>query len=109
MEAGILFAPAMAEHFVAMEHVFPVRLRALWMNWKQKSRGAYLRFITNISGSWPPLARCFRKLRRDGLTENNIPPQGGFLHWLDHRTGWRGMLHDALDEPIPGGARLAYI
>jgi len=36
-------------------------------------------------------------------------PQSGFLHWLDHRTGWRGMLRTALDEPIPGGARLAYI
>jgi ubiquinol-cytochrome c reductase cytochrome b subunit len=38
-----------------------------------------------------------------------IPPQGRFLHWLDQRTGWRGILRTALDEPIPGGARLAYI
>lgn len=43
-------------------------------------------------------------------TENSAnTPQSGFLHWLDRRTGWRGMLSTALDEPIPGGARLAYI
>ena len=29
--------------------------------------------------------------------------------WLDRRTGIRGLLHHALDEPIPGGARLAYV
>ncbi len=29
--------------------------------------------------------------------------------WLDQRTGIRGVLHDALGEPIPGGARWAYI
>jgi ubiquinol-cytochrome c reductase cytochrome b subunit len=29
--------------------------------------------------------------------------------WLDHRTGIRGLLHDALDEPIPGGASFAYV
>ena len=29
--------------------------------------------------------------------------------WLDHRTGIRGLLHEALDEPIPGGARFAYV
>jgi len=29
--------------------------------------------------------------------------------WLDRRTGVRGLLHRALDEPIPGGARLAYV
>ena len=25
--------------------------------------------------------------------------------WLDNRTGYRNLLHEALDEPIPGGAR----
>ena len=29
--------------------------------------------------------------------------------WLDRRTGIRGLAHDALDEPIPGGPRLAYV
>ena len=31
------------------------------------------------------------------------------VEWLDRRTGIRGLLHHALDEPIPGGARLAYV
>ena len=30
-------------------------------------------------------------------------------HWLDRRTGVRALLHEALDEPIPGGARWAYV
>jgi len=33
----------------------------------------------------------------------------GFLAWLDHRTGYRGLLHDALFEHIPGGARWRYV
>jgi ubiquinol-cytochrome c reductase cytochrome b subunit len=33
----------------------------------------------------------------------------GLIDWLDRRTGVRGLLHEALDEPIPGGARLAYV
>jgi len=33
----------------------------------------------------------------------------GLVDWLDRRTGVRGLLHHALDEPIPGGARLAYV
>lgn len=43
------------------------------------------------------------------------PASGGstrrawFVDWLDHRTGVRGLLRHALDEPIPGGARLAYV
>ena len=32
-----------------------------------------------------------------------------FAEWLDHQTGIRGLLHAALDEPIPGGASLAYV
>jgi len=32
-----------------------------------------------------------------------------FWKWLDDRTGFDEMLHVALDEPIPGGARYAYI
>lgn len=30
-------------------------------------------------------------------------------NWLDHRTGLNTLLHHALDEPIPGGAKLAYV
>jgi len=31
------------------------------------------------------------------------------LNWLDDRTGHRRILHDALFEPIPGGARWRYV
>src|SRR5665811_2390702 len=30
-------------------------------------------------------------------------------HWLDRRTGANAILHTSLDEPIPGGARFAYV
>lgn len=33
----------------------------------------------------------------------------GFRAWLDRRTGLDSLLSEALDEPIPGGARFAYI
>src|ERR1700687_385668 len=36
-------------------------------------------------------------------------PQTGFRGWLNHRTGLDDLLRTALDEPIPGGARFAYI
>jgi ubiquinol-cytochrome c reductase cytochrome b subunit len=29
--------------------------------------------------------------------------------WLDERTGWRASLSRALDEPVPGGAKWAYV
>jgi ubiquinol-cytochrome c reductase cytochrome b subunit len=29
--------------------------------------------------------------------------------WLDDRTGYRAILHEALEEPIPGGARWRYV
>ena len=29
--------------------------------------------------------------------------------WLDIRTGYRALLREALDEPIPGGARWRYV
>ena len=29
--------------------------------------------------------------------------------WLDDRTGYRALVHEALDEPIPGGARWRYV
>ena len=31
------------------------------------------------------------------------------MEWLDDRTGIRSLMHEALHEPIPGGARWAYI
>lgn len=33
----------------------------------------------------------------------------GLRGWLDRRTGLNSLLHHALDEPIPGGAKLAYV
>ncbi len=33
----------------------------------------------------------------------------GFLAWLDDRTGYRSLVHDALFEHIPGGARWRYV
>ncbi len=32
-----------------------------------------------------------------------------FLDWLDNRTGYRGVMHEALYERIPGGARWRYV
>lgn len=33
----------------------------------------------------------------------------GFLNWLDDRTGYKGLLHEALYERVPGGARWRYV
>ncbi len=46
---------------------------------------------------------------RDALLEDNPRPLSGWMKWLDRRTGVNSLLHEALDEPIPGGARWAYI
>ena len=35
--------------------------------------------------------------------------KSGLRAWLDHRTGLDSLLHHALDEPIPGGAKIAYV
>ena len=32
-----------------------------------------------------------------------------FADWLDDRTGYRAIVHEALEEPIPGGARWRYV
>ena len=34
---------------------------------------------------------------------------GRLINWLDRRTGVRKLLHEGLGEPIPGGARFAYV
>ncbi len=45
--------------------------------------------------------------------ESNLSPAGpmrrGVFHWVDLRTGLDELLHKGLDEPIPGGASLAYV
>ena len=43
------------------------------------------------------------------LSESNPRPLSGWMKWLDDRTGIQSLLGEALDEPIPGGARWAYI
>ena len=35
--------------------------------------------------------------------------KSGFRAWLDHRTGLDSLLRHTLDEPIPGGAKIAYV
>jgi ubiquinol-cytochrome c reductase cytochrome b subunit len=48
---------------------------------------------------------------------NKTPPEPSdrpnvgtrFVNWLDRRTGINSLLHEALDEPIPGGASWAYV
>jgi ubiquinol-cytochrome c reductase cytochrome b subunit len=41
---------------------------------------------------------------------NRLPQQtAGIRGWVNRRTGLDNLLRTALDEPIPGGARLAYI
>jgi ubiquinol-cytochrome c reductase cytochrome b subunit len=32
-----------------------------------------------------------------------------FASWIDERVGWRKLMHEGLDEPIPGGSRWAYV
>ena len=34
---------------------------------------------------------------------------GRMFHWFDERTGAKELMHKVLHEPIPGGARLAYV
>jgi ubiquinol-cytochrome c reductase cytochrome b subunit len=47
----------------------------------------------------------------DNQGESGPPPrlQAGLWAWLNRRTGLDNLLRSALDEPIPGGARFAYI
>src|SRR6516225_8416459 len=40
---------------------------------------------------------------------DNVRLQKRFYKWLDVRVGIDSLLHEALDEPIPGGARFAYV
>ncbi|MGH9512063.1 MAG: cytochrome b N-terminal domain-containing protein [Terriglobales bacterium] len=46
---------------------------------------------------------------RQGDPDSAPPARTGFRAWLNHRTGLDDLLRITLDEPIPGGARFAYI
>src|ERR1700680_4020896 len=41
--------------------------------------------------------------------DTHPPPASGLWGWLNPRTGLDNLLRTALDDPIPGGARFAYI
>lgn len=45
---------------------------------------------------------------RNPVAEDTQQPDG-WKEWLDRRTSIRSLLHHVLDEPIPGGARWAYV
>src|SRR6266571_2257172 len=34
---------------------------------------------------------------------------GRLAEWLERRVGWRKLMYEALDEPVPGGSRWAYV
>jgi ubiquinol-cytochrome c reductase cytochrome b subunit len=48
-------------------------------------------------------------MEEDPCTSEREPERGRFFRWLDRRTGIDSLLRAALDEPIPGGASLAYV
>ncbi len=48
----------------------------------------------------------------DDPVKTDVPQQKAtkrFYRWFNQRTGINSLMHASLDEPIPGGARLAYI
>src|SRR5579863_9792206 len=42
-------------------------------------------------------------------TSESVPRESGIWGWLNRRTGVDDLLRGALYEPIPGGARFAYV
>jgi ubiquinol-cytochrome c reductase cytochrome b subunit len=38
-----------------------------------------------------------------------VARSGRLAEWLERRVGWRKLMHEALDEPVPGGSRWAYV
>jgi ubiquinol-cytochrome c reductase cytochrome b subunit len=46
----------------------------------------------------------------EGISANDPSPRSSrFGEWLNQRVGWRKLMHEGLDEPIPGGSRWAYV
>lgn len=43
------------------------------------------------------------------LVAEDAQPFNGWMQWLDRRTGIKTLMRRLLDEPIPGGARWAYV
>jgi ubiquinol-cytochrome c reductase cytochrome b subunit len=48
-----------------------------------------------------------KKVAVDAPGRKSLPKR--IFHWLDRRSGLDKLMHESLDEPIPGGARLAYV
>ena len=62
----------------------------------EMTRATIPRSASNSSGSAPS------PRRRSPLFKQ-------LADWIDDRTGYRALMHEALDEPIPGGARWRYV
>ena len=43
------------------------------------------------------------------MSADSKESKSGLRAWLDHRTGLDSLLRHTLDEPIPGGAKIAYV
>src|SRR4051812_1893737 len=68
-----------------------------WTDSKSSSRPATIpKSGSSIGGSRPSPRR-------------RSPLRNQLADWLDHRTGYRAIVHEALEEPIPGGARWRYV
>jgi ubiquinol-cytochrome c reductase cytochrome b subunit len=48
-----------------------------------------------------------KEIAVDAPGRKSLPKR--IFHWLDRRAGLDKLMHESLDEPIPGGARLAYV
>src|SRR4030088_2786502 len=47
--------------------------------------------------------------KQESKKDISVPLEKGIWGWLNRRTGLDALLRTALYEPIPGGARLAYV
>ena len=59
------------------------------------------------SGGLVPVST--RGLKPFPISNLEAPALVSLLNWLDHRTGFRAFVHEALYERIPGGARWRYV
>src|SRR6201996_3064903 len=87
---------------------------ALWMSSRARSKTAFSGSAFSISVNWMPRRNWSAEVLQimpytEDLTSRHGRPVSGWMEWLDSRTGIRSLLHEALDEPIPGGAKWAYV
>ncbi len=43
------------------------------------------------------------------MSDQSTRSLGKLGDWLERRVGWRKLMHEALNEPVPGGSRWAYV